>query len=133
MLSHRHILAVFFIVVSLFTFSFFLTDAFAQYYYGDLTLNPISSQVKTGDTITFSGQLLTTEGFAYEGATIYIKDDVTFDTDTILGTVVTDENGEFTATWETQPRSGGGAYDFYAVFEGRATHEHQVERADAAS
>ena len=128
MLSHGHFLVAFFIVVTLFTFSFFVTDAFAQYYYGDLKLDPIPSEVKTGDKITFTGQLLTTDGYAYEGATIYIKDDVTFDIDTVLGTVVTDVNGEFTATWEAQPRSGGGTYDFYAVFEGDSQFSYSKSR-----
>ena len=31
---------------------------------------------------------------------------------------MTDAGGEFYGTWVAQARGGGGAYDFYAVFEG---------------
>ena len=43
---------------------------------------------------------------------------MSFGADYILGTVVTDENGEFYGTWNAEMRAGGGSYDFYAVFEG---------------
>ena len=42
-------------------------------------------------------------------------------------------NGEFYVSWTAQPRSGGGAYDFYAVieeagqFEGSRSATHSVE------
>ncbi|MGI0063416.1 MAG: hypothetical protein ACREAL_00890 [Nitrosopumilaceae archaeon] len=83
-----------------------------------MTLDPLPSQVNTGDTVTFSGVFETADGYSITGATIYIKDDVDFGTDTILGTVTTDDKGEFVATWEAQSRSGGGSYDFYTVYEG---------------
>jgi len=90
---------------------------FGQSYTGVLTLNSIPSSVKTGDTITFSGTLKTTDGRTVSDALIYIKDDVTFDTDTVIGTVTTDNNGRFSATWNAIPRSSG-SYDFYAIYEG---------------
>jgi len=104
---------IIFVIVGL-----FFPEAFSQSYTTFLTLDPIPSQVSPGDTITFSGVFGTTDGYVIQDATIYIKDDVTFDVDTILGTVVTDENGEFVGTWEAQTRSGGGSYDFYAIYEG---------------
>jgi len=82
----------------------------------ELFFTPLPTRVDEGTTIEFSGQL-TAEGIPLAGKTIYIKDDVDFGTDTILGTVVSDQNGEFSATWVAVPRSSG-AYDFYAVFEG---------------
>lgn len=103
------ILALFFINVNY---------AYSQSYQAALILDPISSQVKSGDTILFSGQLTTSDGqYVIPQRTIYIKDDVDFGTDEILGSVQTDDNGEFSATWTTTPRKSG-AYDFYAVFEG---------------
>lgn len=85
-----------------------------------LSLDPISSKVKTGSTIIFSGQLSTTSGYIIPDATIFIKDDVSFGADTIIGTVVTDSNGEFYVEWVTQPRSSG-SWNFYAVYEAAQT------------
>lgn len=95
----------------------FPITAFAQTYTGVLTLDSIPSNVKTGEIITFSGILTTTDGRVVQDATIYIKDDVNFDIDTVLGTVTTDDRGKFSASWEAVPRSSG-SYDFYAIYEG---------------
>jgi len=83
-----------------------------------LVFDPLPSSVQSGDEIVFSGVFYTNDGYLISDATIIIKDDVSFGADYILGTVVTDENGEFYGTWNALPRSGGGAYDFYVVFEG---------------
>nr|AIE97943.1 hypothetical protein, 4-oxalocrotonate tautomerase-like protein [uncultured marine thaumarchaeote KM3_03_F11] len=87
-----------------------------------LILDPLPPTVQAGDTITFSGILLTADQqYFIANETIYIKDDVAFGSDTIMGTVTTSsEDGTFSVTWTSTPRSGGGAYDFYAVFEGDA-------------
>ena len=116
MLRFGHFLASSFAIIFLLSI-ISISDADAQSYTGVLTLDRIPSNVKTGSTITFSGQLTTTSGHVVTDATIYIKDDVDFGTDTVLGTVTTDSNGYFAATWTAQPRSSG-AWDFYAVYEG---------------
>ena len=81
-----------------------------------------STTVQNGDTITFYGELYTADGqFFLGGETIYIKDDIDFGTDTIIAVVTTsNDDGWFYVDWTATPRSGGGAYDFYAVFEGDA-------------
>ena len=89
----------------------------AQYYTGSLLLDSIPSTVRSGSTVIFSGQLTTTSGYVVQDATIYIKDDVTFGSDKVMGTVVTDRNGEFRTSWVASPRSSG-SWDFYAVYEG---------------
>ena len=94
-----------------------IDSVFAQSYTGSLTLNPISSKVKTGDTVQFSGKLVTTSGIAVTNAVIYIKDDVAFGRDKVIGKVVTDGNGKFQASWKAVQRSSG-SYDFYAVYNG---------------
>ncbi|MSV33656.1 MAG: hypothetical protein EXS76_02895, partial [Nitrosarchaeum sp.] len=94
-----------------------VNQVYAQTYSASLILDPISSQVKSGDEIIFSGRLITSDGQVIPQRTVYIKDDVDFGTDTILGSVVTDGNGEFAASWTAIPRSSG-SYDLYAVFEG---------------
>ncbi|MBT4327391.1 MAG: hypothetical protein HOD60_10905 [Candidatus Nitrosopelagicus sp.] len=94
-----------------------IDSVFAQSYTGSLSLDPISSKVRTGDTIVFSGKLVTTSGVAVTGATIYIKDDVAFGRDKVIGTVVTGNDGKFSATWNAVQRSRG-SYDFYAIYEG---------------
>ena len=92
-------------------------QAHAQSYIGVITLDPIPYQVRTGSTVTFSGQLATASGYVVPGATVYIKDDVDFGRDAFIRTLVTDGSGRFTGTWIAQPRSSG-AWDFYAVYEG---------------
>ena len=105
------------IIIAIAFVLFIPTTVFAQSYTGVLTLDSIPSNVKTGDIITFSGILTTTDGRVVQDATIYIKDDVNFDIDTVLGTVTTDNSGKFSASWEAVPRSSG-SYDFYAIYEG---------------
>ena len=84
----------------LFSSIFVINSAFAQSYTGVLKLDSIPSNVKAGGIITFSGTLTTTDGRVVQDATIYIKDDVDFDIDTVLGTVTTDESGKFSADWK---------------------------------
>ena len=95
----------------------FFPVSFAQESPTILYLDPLLSSVNAGDTVVFSGYLITADGYAVQNAVIYINDDVSFGLDDTLGTVVTDANGEFYGTWVAQARDGGGAYDFYAVFE----------------
>jgi hypothetical protein len=95
-----------------------IDQSYAQTYSASLSLDQIPSQVKSGDEIIFSGRLITSDGkYVIPDRTIYIKDDVDFGSDTILGSVITDANGEFSASWTAVSRDSG-SYDFYAVFEG---------------
>ena len=104
-------------------------NAYAQNYNAVLTLDPIPSQVKEGDTVIFSGQLMTSDGqYVIPNKLIYIKDDVDFGSDAVLGTVTTDQNGKFSATWSALQRSSG-AWDFYAIFEG----DNQVSKARSST
>jgi len=85
-----------------------------------LILDPLQSNVQEGDIITFSGVLLTSDQqFFIPDAEICIYDDVDFGSDTFHGCTITDsQSGEFGATLIAEQRFDGGAYDFYAVFEG---------------
>ena len=85
--------------------------------YTDLYFQPLPNNIESGQTIEFSGQL-SSGGIPLVGKTIYIKDDITLGTDRTIRTVTTDSNGEFAASWTAVPRSDGGSYDFYAIFEG---------------
>ena len=65
---------------------FVVPDAFAQTPL-TLILDPLPSTVQAGNTITFSGILLTADQQYYiPNATIYIKDDVSFGSDIVIGT-----------------------------------------------
>ena len=108
------ILLVAFVVIA----ASLLPVSFAQSSSTTLSLEPLPPRVSAGDALTFRGVLETADGHVIPNAKIYIKDDIDFDFDNVLDTAVTDENGEFYATWVTKTRSGGGAYDIYAVFEG---------------
>ena len=92
-------------------------SAFAQSYTGVLKLDSIPSNFKEGGIITFSGTLTTTNGKFVSDATIYIKDDVDFGRDSVMGTITTDKSGKFSATWKAVSRTSG-SYDFYAIYEG---------------
>ena len=82
-----------------------------------LILNPIPSNVDPGDTVIFSGVLMTSDGeILLIDAPIFIKDDRDLVADSFIKTTITDQNGEFFVTWLATPRVNG-AYDFYAVFE----------------
>jgi hypothetical protein len=82
----------------------------------DLYFAPLSNRILIGTSLEFSGQL-TIEGLPVTGKTIYIKDDIDFGTDRLIISATTDQNGEFSVTWDPVVRSSG-SYDFYAVFEG---------------
>ena len=92
--------------------------AHAQSSYTDLHLDPIQSSAAAGDMIVLYGWLSDGDGYAVPGATVYIKDDVDFGIDGTIAALTTDEGGMFYANWTAAPRSGGGAWDLYAVFEG---------------
>ena len=100
MLAKPHVLAILFIIASLMTFSF-IPEAFSQNYsYTILVLDPFPHQAKAGETITFSGQLLTEDmQTAIPGATIYIKDQDALDFDDYLVETTTDSSGEFSVSW----------------------------------
>ncbi|MBT7252670.1 MAG: hypothetical protein HN875_02915, partial [Candidatus Nitrosopelagicus sp.] len=82
-----------------------------------LTLDPLPNKITEGESITFSGQLLTDDGTPLEGKTIYVKDDRDIAIDKIIKTTTTDFNGKFKTTWSATVRSSG-SYDFYAIFDG---------------
>ena len=84
----------------------------------NLILDPIPSSVTEGEDILFSGVLMTSDGMnLIIDAEIQIKDDRTGLVDSLIGVIITDENGEFAALWKAELRPTNGAYDFYAVFE----------------
>lgn len=89
----------------------------AQSHGGVLILDPIPQRVVPGDTVTFSGKIYTTSGYAVQNAAVYIKDNVDFGIDTVIGIAYTDDDGRFSTAWTAQSRSSG-SWDFYAVFEG---------------
>ena len=102
-----------------------IPDAFAQTTPSTLILDPLPSVAQVGDTIVFSGQLMTADGeFVITGATIHIKDDISFGTDIAYGTLTTDDNGRFSGTWNAVQRSTGGSYDFFTVYEGSANIDY---------
>lgn len=115
----------FWVYVVPFLMLFATVIAYAQSYSAVLVLDPISPQVREGDTIIFSGKLMISDGqYVIPNKSVYIKDDVDFGADTVLGIVTTDQNGRFSATWTAQQRSSD-AWNFYAVFEG----DSQVSKA----
>lgn len=89
-----------------------------------LYLDSPSSVLYVGQTVTFSGTLVTANGSPLQGATVYIKDDDTFGPDDLITKGPTNAYGEFRISvtvknWD----EFGGASDIYAVFEGSGGFE----------
>lgn len=96
-----------------------VTIAYAQTLQATLTLDSLPSSVNDGDTITFSGQLATSDGqYVVPNRIVHIKDNVQLALDTFIGDLTTDANGKFTGTWKVVSKNDGTDYHIYAVFEG---------------
>ena len=95
-----------------------LAPAHAQSLDTSLYLSQIQPNAAAGETIVFFGWMEYDNGDPVPYATIYVKDDVDFGSDTTIGVALTDEDGEFSIEWVAVPRPAGGEWDFYAVFEG---------------
>ena len=92
-------------------------DAGPRQYEGVLRLDRIPSTATAGDLVRFSGSLTTTSGHFVPGATVRIKDNVSFGSDDTIMSLVTGPSGQFSGTWTARERSSG-AWDFYAEFRG---------------
>jgi hypothetical protein len=94
----------------------------------NLTLDPLPLSITTGESITFSGRLVTLEGVPISKQTILIKDDDTFGSDDLVAKAITDSLGyyENTITAKNWDASSGGASEIYAVFD--STDIYQGDR-----
>ena len=93
-----------------------------------LILDPFPMTSNEGDSIMFSGVLLTADGqYVISDAPILIKSDVPYGVDQSIAFATTDENGEFFTNWvATSDRIN---YNLYAIFEGDSViPEVQSER-----
>ena len=103
-------------------------SAFAQSNDLILILDPFPMTANEGDSIMFSGILLTADGqYVISDAPILIKSDVPYGVDQSIAFATTDENGEFFTSWvATSDRIN---YNLYAIFEGDSViPEVQSER-----
>jgi len=92
-----------------------------QIYHAILVLNPIPSSITEGNTLTFSGSLLTADENKdpVPNKTIFIEYDSPYDCTRILASATTDSNGNFAITWKAHPKhSSGGTYYLFAKFNG---------------
>jgi len=81
------------------------------------------SVLYVGQTVTFSGTLVTSGGSPLQGATIYIKDD-DLGPDDLITSGITNKYGEFrVSTTVKNWDEWGGASDIYARFEGVGGYE----------
>ena len=129
MLGQGHFLASLFIIVSLFTFSFFLTDTYgshtgttpplgvcAEYDIPALTLDPIPAEAYGGTTITFSGKV-TCDGIPMTNTLIIIREVnpvVDFSYNVAEGR--TNSNGEFSIDWIARADEFEKELDFVAAY-----------------
>ena len=82
-----------------------------------LRLDQIPSQVRSGDSLTFTGKL-TSQGKAVSGALVYIYEDDPFKADQRIGFTRTNSNGEFSIPWKVTAGLVEIDFDIYATFNG---------------
>ncbi|MGI0047543.1 MAG: LEA type 2 family protein [Nitrosotalea sp.] len=84
----------------------------------NISLQASSYSVTEGQSITFSGQLVDSNGNGISNQLIYVKRDISLASDSILGTAYTDTNGYFSINWiSTKPLTSNMA-NVYATFDG---------------
>jgi protocatechuate 3,4-dioxygenase beta subunit len=90
----------------------------------EISFESSANSAYEGETILFTGILITDEGDAVSNALIYIKDEDTGSGDDELGTLTTGSDGSFDFYWDaraTDPLDNKA--EVYAVFEGNAFYE----------
>lgn len=76
--------------------------------------------VYQGQSVTFSGHLIDSNGNGIANQLIYVKRDISFSPDSVLGYSYTDSSGYFSVDWiATKPITSNTA-DVYATFEGNS-------------
>lgn len=71
-----------------------------------------------GQTVTFTGRLTDSNGNGISNQLVYVKRDISFSPDSVLGSSYTDSNGYFDINWiATKPITSNTA-DIYATFDG---------------
>lgn len=88
----------------------------------NISLQASAYAVTRGQTVTFSGRLVGSDGNGIPNQLIYVKRDITFAPDSVLGTTYTDSNGYFAVNWiSTKPITSNTA-NVYATFEGSSQY-----------
>lgn len=77
------------------------------------------TSVSKGDTVTFSGRLVTLDGLAVSNAQIYIRDEDTGSGDDLIASVYTDSNGYYSYNWTAERMDPfDSVVEAYAIFDG---------------
>ena len=86
-----------------------------------LIFDSLPKSITSGETITFSGQLLDSDGVSISGKSVQIKEDI-IGSDVIIKTVTTDENGKFSYSKQFILNKGwkqsGGIAEFFLKYLG---------------
>ncbi len=96
-----------------------------------VTLQASSDQVSEGQTVTFSGRLTDSSNNGVPNQVVYVKRDISFSSDLILGTGYTDSNGYFTIQWIAMKPITSNIANVYATFDG--TQEYSMVRGNDIS
>lgn len=97
------------------TYSVYIVESVA--YQTKIMLEKMPSSVYVGDTIIFTGVLIS-DISPVENAIVKIKADKTFRSDDLLASGKTDSNGYFSITWTPSQDSLEDELEIYAVFDG---------------
>jgi LEA14-like dessication related protein len=77
-----------------------------------------SYSVTQGQMVTFSGRLVDSNGNGISNQLVYVKRDISFSPDLVLGSAYTNSNGQFSTTWQAVKPITSNTANIYATFEG---------------
>lgn len=83
-----------------------------------ISLQASSYQVTQDQTVTFSGRLTDSNGNSIQNQLVYVKRDISFAPDSVLGSSYTDSNGYFSIDWPATKPTTSNTANVYATFEG---------------
>lgn len=89
-----------------------------------MSIESSSYNVYQGQSVTFSGHLTDLNGNGIANQIVYVKRDISFATDLVLGTSYTDSNGYYSVDWiATKPVLSNTA-NIYATFDGNSDYSN---------
>jgi hypothetical protein len=88
--------------------------------YATLHLDPVGGGLREDSTVTFSGQLTSSNGTAIPHRTVFIEDDTSYiiRPNIIIAITTTDSDGKFSVPWKVVPKDNGNPFHFYATYLG---------------
>ncbi len=84
----------------------------------DISIQASAYTATQGQTVTFTGRLTDSNGNGISNQLVYVKRDISFAPDSVLGSSYTDSNGYFSIDWPATKPITSNTANVYATFEG---------------